>query len=141
MMDKELREEYEKEPWGKLLSEMGKDPVRTESQARRVAEYAAERLEEVERELIRLREWFLMELAREYHEKTEAYDRTVCTGLVKDGEIHPASGEEWKLSNLHAIKLNNQLYAKAYKLGFTPQNWSEAIQRSGAGDLRRKLSS
>lgn len=45
--DQELREIYLKEPWGKILIQMGKDPVNTESSARSVAEYAATRIEEL----------------------------------------------------------------------------------------------
>lgn len=44
MNDTELKERYAQEPWGKLLIEMGMEPYDTESSARRVAEYAAERL-------------------------------------------------------------------------------------------------
>jgi hypothetical protein len=45
MNDTELKERYAQEPWGKLLIKMGMEPYDTESSARRVAEYAAERIE------------------------------------------------------------------------------------------------
>ena len=47
MNDTELKERYAQEPWGKLLIEMGMEPYDTESSARRVAEYAAERLDKL----------------------------------------------------------------------------------------------
>lgn len=48
MNDSELREMYSQEPWGKLIADMGWDPVNTESSARRVAEYAAKRIAQLE---------------------------------------------------------------------------------------------
>lgn len=50
MNDTELKERYAQEPWGKLLIEMGMEPYDTESSARRVAEYAAERIAKLEAE-------------------------------------------------------------------------------------------
>ena len=47
MNDTELKKQYAQEPWGKLLLEMGMEPYDTESSARRVAEYASERLDEL----------------------------------------------------------------------------------------------
>lgn len=47
MNDTELKKRYAQEPWGKLMIEMGIEPCDTESSARRVAEYAAARLDEL----------------------------------------------------------------------------------------------
>lgn len=49
--DKELNEQYLKTSWGKLLHEVGFDPVNTESAARSVARHAAKVIEEYERRL------------------------------------------------------------------------------------------
>ena len=46
----ELKELYAKEPWGNLLFEMGMEPYDTESSARRVAEYAATKIDELKRQ-------------------------------------------------------------------------------------------
>lgn len=46
MNKEELKELYAKEPWGKLLIEMGMEPYDTESSARRVAEYAETKIED-----------------------------------------------------------------------------------------------
>lgn len=47
--EKSVKDMYAKEPWGKLLLEMGREPYDTESSARRVAEYAAEKIEKLEK--------------------------------------------------------------------------------------------
>lgn len=49
------------------------------------------------------------ELAREYHKKAEAYDRTVCTGPIVHGEIQPASSAELRLINRHGQRLKAQI--------------------------------
>lgn len=46
--EQEVREMYLNEPWGKLLAEMGWDPYNTESRARDVAQFAADRIKELE---------------------------------------------------------------------------------------------
>lgn len=44
----------------------------------------------------------LRELAQSYVSQCEAYDRTVCTGPVKNGEIIPMGGHELGLVNRNA---------------------------------------
>jgi hypothetical protein len=44
-------------------------------------------------------------LAKEYHDKTERYDRMVCTGPIVDGAIRPSNGKEHALINVHAKKV------------------------------------
>ena len=46
-----LKERYSKEPWGKLLLEMGRDPYETGSSARGVAAYCVERIEKLEKDV------------------------------------------------------------------------------------------
>lgn len=46
----------------------------------------------------------LCELAKRYHEVTEAYDRTVCTGPIRDGSILPANPDEMVLINRPCAK-------------------------------------
>jgi hypothetical protein len=69
----------------------------------------------------------LRELAEEYHRTCEDYDRTICTGPIKDGVILPATGEEASAINRHAIAVRNGLFRKARELGFDRQQWMEAI--------------
>lgn len=72
----------------------------------------------------------LRELAEEYHHRTEAYDRTICTGPIKRGAIMPANGCEASQINRHAIGVGDALEVDAVKLGFTPQQLRDAIRRS-----------
>ncbi len=69
----------------------------------------------------------LRELAEEYHKTCEDYDRTICTGPIKDGAILPATGEEAAAINRHATAVRNGLFRRAQELGFDRQQWMEAI--------------
>ena len=44
------------------------------------------------------------ELAERYHRETEAYDRTVCSGPIRDGSVMPIGPHEMALVNRNAIK-------------------------------------
>lgn len=72
----------------------------------------------------------LRELAEEYHRRTEAYDRTICTGPIKRGAIMPATAWEGSQINRHAKAVRDELEVEAVKLGFTPQQWRDAIRRA-----------
>lgn len=51
----------------------------------------------------------LRELAQSYVSRCEAYDRTVCTGPVRYGEITPMGGHELALVNRNAKKVIEQI--------------------------------
>lgn len=51
----------------------------------------------------------LRELAREYHERTEAYDRTICTGPIIRGRIMPGAALETSAINRHAMQVLEDL--------------------------------
>jgi hypothetical protein len=51
----------------------------------------------------------LRELAREYHERTEAYDRSVCTGPIDRGRIMPANSDQFSAINKHAKMVREEL--------------------------------
>lgn len=72
----------------------------------------------------------LRELAREYHERTEAYDRTICTGPIVRGGIMPATPEQHALINRHAGTVRDELGIEAARLGFSPKQWREAISKA-----------
>lgn len=72
----------------------------------------------------------LRELAREYHERTEAYDRTICTGPIVRGGIMPATPEQHALINRHARTVRDELGIEAARLGFSPKQWREAISNA-----------
>ncbi|HEV3436895.1 MAG TPA: hypothetical protein VG122_06030 [Gemmata sp.] len=70
----------------------------------------------------------LWDLAKEYHERTEAYDRTVCTGPIgRDGGIMPANGRESGLINRNAAAVRKEIAARAVEMGFTLDKLQEAI--------------
>lgn len=65
--------------------------------------------EPVESERDRALRW----LAREYHERAEAYDRSVCTGPIVDGSILPVGAREFALVNRHAHELIQELMRRS----------------------------
>ena len=60
-------------------------------------------------------ERYLHELASEYHERTEDYDRTVCTGPVVRNAIRPANGREFTAINKNAQKVRKELQDRAMR--------------------------
>jgi hypothetical protein len=72
----------------------------------------------------------LDELAAEYHERCEAYDRTVCTGPIIRGEIMPANWCERELINRNAAALRHALFVCAENVGFTRQQITEAFKNA-----------
>jgi hypothetical protein len=73
----------------------------------------------------------LRELAERYHDETEAYDRTVCTGEIRRGSIMPANGQECALINRNADMVRHLLWLEASDLGITWREWLEAVQAAG----------
>jgi hypothetical protein len=69
----------------------------------------------------------LDELADEYHERCEAYDRRVCTGPIVRGSIAPANPHELRLINRHAIAVLRELRSRAELHGFSPIQLFKAI--------------
>lgn len=59
------------------------------------------------------------ELAKQYYQDAEAYDRTVCSGPIVNGAIMPNNPRESALVNLNAITLLNKLRNKLPELGIT----------------------
>lgn len=72
----------------------------------------------------------LRRLAEEYHERTERYDRCICTGPIRDGSIMPANGHEMGMINVHAKAVMEELGEEVRCLGFTTKQWMSAIQAS-----------
>lgn len=74
-------------------------------------------------------EMYLFSLAEEYHRRTEEYDRTVCSGPIKDGSIRPATGHELMLVNRNAIAVKHELQDRAEREhGIKPFKVMRAIQ-------------
>lgn len=70
-------------------------------------------------------------LAQEYHSKCENYDRCVCTGPIINGSIIPVGSHEIRLVNKNAIKVLQQIIAKAYNLGISKEDIIHAIVKQG----------
>lgn len=72
----------------------------------------------------------LYALAKEYHERTEAYDRTVCTGPIRDGSIRPVNVYEMTAVLRHAILVRKELEERAVQtMGLDPEAVRKAISR------------
>jgi hypothetical protein len=69
------------------------------------------------------------ELAERYHRGTEAYDRIVCTGPIRDGSVMPIGSHELALVNRNAIKLRKQIMAEAAAAGISAEDMRRAIGR------------
>lgn len=69
----------------------------------------------------------LVKLAAEYYERTEAYDRTVCTGRIGRDGIMPANGAELEAVNRNAAQVRAQLVDRALRAGFTAEQFKEAL--------------
>jgi hypothetical protein len=69
-------------------------------------------------------------LAREYRERTEGYDRTVCTGPVRDGAVTPADPREAALIDRHAAAVRKELWRRAEALGVSREEFRRAISRA-----------
>lgn len=71
----------------------------------------------------------LDDLAREYYDRTEAYDRSVCTGPISpSGRIIPATVHEAALININAEKLRRELTGRAGRLGYTGAQLKHAMK-------------
>lgn len=69
------------------------------------------------------------ELAEEYHARTEAFDRVVCSGPIRDGSILPVGPREAGLSSENAIKTREYVLSKADALGVPRREVLAAIRR------------
>ena len=69
----------------------------------------------------------LTALATEYHERTERFDRQVCTGPIRDGAIMPANGREAALINKNALTVLAELQQRAEAIGVSARDLQRAI--------------
>lgn len=70
----------------------------------------------------------LQELAEEYHRRTEEYDRTVCTGPIKDGVILPRHPGEYCLIAANARFVLKEIMEKAAVSGHSRPEVFDAIR-------------
>lgn len=71
----------------------------------------------------------LHEFATRYHEECEAYDRTVCTGPVREDSIMPATYHEMALINRNALAVRKRIIEEAASEGITREELVRAIGR------------
>ena len=69
----------------------------------------------------------LYTLAKRYHDETETFDRTVCTGPIIYGSIQPASMHEMAKITHNAHKVWRQIRADAANHGITGSELWRAI--------------
>lgn len=79
---------------------------------------------------IEARDRFLIHLADEYHQRTEAFDRTVCTGPMGHDGIMPMNHRELALINANAQRIRRELVDRAVQAGFTEAQFKEAMMHS-----------
>ena len=70
----------------------------------------------------------LLKLAEEYHERTEAFDRTACTGPIRNGSIMPSNGFELRAVNRNAHEVRKDIQKRASRIGFSPMHLYPAIR-------------
>jgi hypothetical protein len=69
----------------------------------------------------------LYDLAEEYHQRTEQYDRTICTGPIRHGGIIPWTAEQRAAINRHAKKVLKEMVLRARCLGFSAKEMQGMI--------------
>lgn len=71
----------------------------------------------------------LRELAVTYIERTEAFDRVVCTEKDKRGAARPGRWGEYQACRAHAIEVRAELEREAGFIGCAPKQLRDAINR------------
>lgn len=71
----------------------------------------------------------LYELAKRYHDETEAYDRTVCTGPIVRGSIRPVYPRETVLINRNAQRVFDGIAREAAAHGINRAELWRAVGR------------
>lgn len=70
----------------------------------------------------------LHEYAKSYHEQTEAFDRTVCTGPIVNGSIMAATTREAALSSRNARRVRGEIALQAVEHGISSDELNRAIR-------------
>ncbi|HEY6022310.1 MAG TPA: hypothetical protein VIY48_21370 [Candidatus Paceibacterota bacterium] len=94
-------------------------------------------IEDVDRVALFNQEWALSNrdmrlhsIAKQYHDECESFDRTVCTGPIRDVEIMPATHKEMALINKNAIQVRKRIETDAMREGFTREELIRAIRNN-----------
>lgn len=70
----------------------------------------------------------LDDLADEYPRRCEAFDRTVCTGPMRDGCIMPATPRKMAIISRHACEVRAEMRQRAVGEGCTAGELDRAIR-------------
>lgn len=73
------------------------------------------------------RDRWLIDLAKEYHTRTEAYDRSICTGPILHGGIIPETPHQHRAIHRNATAVHRELFETARQLGYTGVEWRKAL--------------
>jgi hypothetical protein len=71
----------------------------------------------------------LHELAKRYHDETEAFDRTVCTGPIIEGSIRPVGYRELAQINRNADEVRRRIFEEAERHDIGRDEMRRAIGR------------
>ncbi len=71
----------------------------------------------------------LHELATRYHVECETYDRTVCTGPIREDSIMPATPHEMALINRNAHAVRKRIEEEAQREGIGREELARAISK------------
>lgn len=74
----------------------------------------------------------LEEIAMQYHDNTERYDRTVCTGRMMNGVAVPADSRQFSLINRNAHVERNNAIRKGQDIGYNSDVVERAIREAAA---------
>jgi hypothetical protein len=70
----------------------------------------------------------LHDLAQQYHDRCNAYDRMVCTGKSpRSGDVLPMNGRESGMVNRNARHVHEDIVRQGFVMGFTEKQIIEAI--------------
>jgi hypothetical protein len=70
----------------------------------------------------------LYQLAREFDEGCESFDRRVCSVRSKRGTALPANSHEMRMICQHANRLFDEMLPQVYALGFGAKEFHDAIR-------------
>jgi hypothetical protein len=71
----------------------------------------------------------LHQIAKQYHEETEAFDQTVCSAVNERGVAMPTTNIELRLININAQKVKRRLID--HNSDIEPSEIGKAIRRYG----------
>lgn len=132
LRDMERRPPHQQPPWLRDSAQQQVDPE-TDPPAREPSDWAPpigwDGNGSIDAMATRAKEIKAAELADRYYNETEAYDRTVCSGPLRDGSIMPMGPHERALVMRNAGQVREQIKREAEAQGISRQEMAQAIRR------------